>query len=119
MQKIIFLKGLPASGKSTWAKQQCIENLFIERINKDDIRESLGNPKWSNEFENLVLLLEKIEGIKVLMRGNSLIIDDTNFSSKHRTYWMKISNFTSEIEFESELKNLEECVELNKYLKKN
>lgn len=119
MQKIIFLKGLPASGKSTFARQQCIENLFIERVNKDDIRERLGNPEWSSEFEDLVLLLEKIDGIKVLMKGNSLIIDDTNFSPKHKTYWMKIANFTSEKEFETELVNLEKCVELNKYLKKN
>lgn len=110
MQKIIFLKGLPASGKSTWAKQYCMENLFVVRINKDDIREELGNPPWSKAFENKVLNLEKIKGVQALMEGNSIIVDDTNFSEKHKNYWMKISNFTENSEFEIELNNLKNAL---------
>jgi len=110
MNRIIFLKGLPASGKSTWAKQYCIENLFVVRLNKDDIREELGNPPWSKGFENKVLTLEKIRGIEALMSGNSIIVDDTNFSGKHKNYWMKISTFTEDSEFEIELNNLKNAL---------
>ena len=91
MQKIIFLKGLPASGKSTWAKQYCMENLFVVRINKDDIREQLGNPPWSKAFENKVLEIQRQRGIDALAQGNSLIVDDTNFADKHKIFWQDIA----------------------------
>lgn len=108
--KIIFLKGLPASGKSTWAKQYVLENLFVVRLNKDDIREEFGNPKWSKEFELKVLNTEKLRGLQALLEGNSIIIDDTNFSEKHKNYWMKISNFTKKIELENEINNLKNAL---------
>lgn len=90
-QKIIFLRGLPASGKSTWAKQFVIENAFVGRINKDDIREELGNPKWSQKFEDEVLELERKRGIEIIENGFSLIVDDTNFADKHSRFWENIA----------------------------
>lgn len=109
MQKIIFLKGLPGSGKSTWAKQYCKDNQEFRRFNKDDIREEFGNPKFSNSFEK-VLLLEKVRAISSLIEGYSIIIDDTNFHEKHKKYWMKISNFTLLSELENELIELENAL---------
>lgn len=91
MQKIIFLKGLPASGKSTWAKEYCKENPDYIRINKDDIRELLGNPKFSYEFEKGVLAIQHEMGLTALNSGRSLIVDDTNFAPKHEQYWGIIS----------------------------
>ena len=39
MQKVILLKGLPASGKSTWAKAVVEQGKGqYKRINKDDLR---------------------------------------------------------------------------------
>ena len=35
--KIIMLKGLPASGKSTWAKERALEGNYLI-ISKDEIR---------------------------------------------------------------------------------
>ena len=85
-QKIIFLKGLPASGKSTWSKQYCIDNPDFVRINKDEIRELLGNPKWSSKFETEVVRIQREIGKSLSSLGKSLIIDDTNFGSDHEKY---------------------------------
>ena len=105
-KEIIFLKGLPASGKSTWAKQYCFDYPDFVRLNKDDIREELGNPKWSKQFEKEVLRLQRIRGLENMINGKSLIIDDTNFNKVHEIYWRNIADNFS-IEFaEKELNKL-------------
>jgi predicted kinase len=86
-QEIILCIGLPASGKSTWAKEFCINNPTFVRINKDDIRDLLGSPVFNHKFENSVLDIQRRMGLAVLDTGKSLIVDDTNFAPKHETYW--------------------------------
>lgn len=87
MKQILFLKGLPASGKSTFAIQYCKDNPEFKRLNKDSIREFMGNPEFSRDFEKLVLDIQRKAGDFLLDSGYSLIIDDTNFSKKHEYYW--------------------------------
>ena len=72
-QKIILCKGLPGSGKSTWSKQYCIDNPEFVRINKDDIRELIGSPKFSREIEDLVLDIQRRIDLAILYSGKSLI----------------------------------------------
>ena len=91
-QQILFLKGLPASGKSTFARQYCLDHPEFKRLNKDDIREELGNPEWSNKFEKEVLTLQRNRGIEYLENGFSIIIDDTNFSKKHSDFWGQVAS---------------------------
>lgn len=119
MQKIILLKGLPASGKSTAAKAWIKLNPEFERINKDDIREELGNPPFSRKFENEVLKIQRERGLEILKSGKSLIVDDTNFAKKHKNFWKNIAekgienSEISNIEFEiwEFTTSLEECIE--------
>ena len=43
MKKIILTRGIPASGKSTWAKQKALKNPeHSVRINRDDLRNMSG-----------------------------------------------------------------------------
>lgn len=79
MVTIVFTKGLPASGKSTWAKsQQAI------RISKDDIRDQLHGGVWSKKNEREVIA-EQERLIKYwIPRSNYIIIDDTNFNPNHK-----------------------------------
>lgn len=83
-QKVILLKGLPASGKSTYAKQIVIENENAVRVNKDDLRAMLHNSKWSRSKEKEVLKIRN-ELILFYLKDNKklIIIDDTNFHEKH------------------------------------
>ena len=48
MSKLLILKGLPASGKTTEAKRLVIEENF-KRVSKDDLRAMIDNSKWSKE----------------------------------------------------------------------
>ena len=83
MQKIIMTKGLPASGKSTWAKEQ-LKNGKTKRVNKDDLRAMIDNGTWSRENEKLVLSVRDEIIIQSLSLGYNVIVDDTNFSSDHK-----------------------------------
>ena len=55
-QKIILTRGLPASGKSTWAKEQVAKgNGKVKRVNKDDLRDMIDAGIWSKTNEQLIL----------------------------------------------------------------
>ena len=59
MKKIILTRGIPASGKSTWAKQEVLKDPEHSiRINRDDLRNMSGNIGFLQE--NLILLLVEI-----------------------------------------------------------
>lgn len=98
MQEIIFLRGLPASGKSSFALEYVKNNPNYVRINKDDLRISLNKSNnrdedfWSASFEKEVLKNHHTMGKMFLEQGNSLIIDDTNISKKHYDYWKDVAN---------------------------
>lgn len=86
---IYFLKGLPASGKSSWAKKHVNETTL--RFNADDFRAMLCAP-WNNDIENkLTLPTLHAAGIDALLLGYNIIIDDTNFAPKHREFWETIA----------------------------
>lgn len=109
-QKIIMTVGIPASGKSSWAKAQCeIQNWM--RINKDDIRAQVFNNKWSREKEKLVNSIEESMCRDALYRGYNVIIDSTNFAPKHEKRFRRIAE---EFGVEFEIKTFDvpvyECI---------
>jgi predicted kinase len=80
---IIILQGLPASGKSTWAKSKVDkEKGKYIRINKDDIRAMLGAP-FSKDLEGFVLRLRDEAIVAALDRKLNVIVDDTNLNGIH------------------------------------
>ena len=81
-QKIYFLRGLPASGKSTWAKKKCEEDSNIVRVNKDDIRAMMGG-KYTSGKEKVTLGIRDSIIKEALGSGKSVIIDDTNYNPIH------------------------------------
>lgn len=118
MLKIIFLKGLPASGKSTWAKEQIANGNYL-RVSKDSIREEMLGP-WTKRKEKEVVRVrnELIRlGIKL---GKNVIIDDTNLNPTHER---TIRTLAKELEADFEIKDdflevpPEECIKRD--LKRN
>lgn len=83
-QKVIICKGLPASGKSTWAKKMVESHQgHYKRISKDDLRAMLDNGKWTKSNEkNIIYVRDNLMNM-LLVQGYSVIIDDTNLHPKH------------------------------------
>lgn len=82
MSKLIICRGLPASGKSTWAKQWVLEDPEHRiRVNQDDIRLMLGK-YWVPSREKLVQEIQFDAILKALSRGFDIVIDNTNLNKK-------------------------------------
>ncbi len=120
--KLIMTKGLPGSGKSTWAKEK-IENSDgrWKRINKDDLRAMIDCGKWSRENEKFILEIRDTVITFALLHGYNVIVDDTNLSPKHEiTLRNLVNQYNNDIlpkkdHCEFEIKDftdvsLEECI---------
>ncbi len=78
--RFIAAKGLPASGKSTWAKKMIDDNPGdAVRVNRDLIREMLHNSNWSARNERLTVSVRDNAIRQAMMSGWPIVIcDDTN-----------------------------------------
>lgn len=83
MAKLILLKGLPASGKSTWAKEYMQTHPHTKRVNKDDLRAMIDDSVWNGDNEKFILQVRDNIVIEALKKGFDVIVDDTNLSPKH------------------------------------
>lgn len=81
---LTMTKGLPASGKSTWAKDLVLRsNGGWKRVNKDDLRAMIDAGKHSNEREKEILAIRDDIIAYHLSHGHSVVVDDTNLSPTH------------------------------------
>ncbi|MHB8483845.1 MAG: AAA family ATPase, partial [Nitrospiria bacterium] len=111
MNRIFFLKGLPGSGKTTWAKEYVRSHPGAKRINKDDLREMLNDGVFSRDNENSVLKARNHLAALYLKEGCDVIIDDTNFHPKHREYFATLAiEFGAEFEEKYFETSLEKCI---------
>lgn len=115
MQKIIILKGLPGSGKSTWAKEYCHKNKDYIRVNRDDLRNMRGD-YWVPKQEDLITDMENTCVLMALKNGKNVILDATNLDDErtksHIEYFYK--NYPSDrlkIEYKTFDVPLEKCIE--------
>lgn len=86
MKKVILMKGLPGSGKSTYAKKLVDNNPEqYKRINRDDLRLMFDNGFNSKSNETFIRGVRDLLILKILESGKSVIVDDTNLSEKNLT----------------------------------
>lgn len=117
--RFIICKGLPASGKSTYAKEQCALDKDLIRVNKDDLRE-MFKVEFSYNSERAVFATERAIAKTVLAAGKSIIVDDTNFREDHFNYWI---NLAKEFNIEPEVvffdTPVDECIRRDKKREKS
>lgn len=109
MSKLLMLIGLPASGKSTYAKE--LARSGYVRTNKDELREMLNGGKWSRGNEKEVIKLRDHIISEALYDGKSVVVDDTNFAPVHRERLKELAKKYSAT-FEAKFFDtpLEECI---------
>ncbi len=107
--KLLMLKGLPGSGKSTWARQFVSENQDWVRINKDSIREMMGG--WTFKKEKLVIKFRDVIVETVLADKKNVIVDDTNFDPKHEKRLQQLADiYGAEFSVKFFDTPIEECI---------
>jgi predicted kinase len=91
MPKLTMLRGLPASGKTTLARQLVKEAGNCGRINRDDLRAMLFDSAWTGKREEVVIACEKAIANILFLHGMSAVVDDTNLNQKHRDLWSNVA----------------------------
>ena len=117
MNKLIICRGIPASGKTFWAKQWVLEDPEHRvRINQDDIRLMLGK-YWVPSREKLVQHIQEEALIEALERGYDIVIDNTNLNEKVLDFYraLVIDHGNHAIEYKDFLDTpLSVCIERDK-----
>lgn len=110
MAKMTIMQGLPASGKSTLAKELLAKGGTV-RINKDLLRTMLHFDKFTGINEGLTQDASKVLAETFLTRGVNVIIDDTNLNPKTVQGWKELAKSTkSKIEYQDLKTSMEECL---------
>jgi predicted kinase len=115
MAKLVIMRGLPASGKTTLAKEWVREDPDNRvRVNRDDLRAMAGVP-YSTANEQRIIRQRDLLIDEFLCRGNDVINDDTNLPQRTVRDLAKIAKRTG-AEFEViDLTHvdLDECLKRN------
>lgn len=82
MLEILLTKGIPASGKSTFAKKLAEQGSHT-RVNKDDLRAMLHSSVFTEANEKFVLSTRDFIVEECLRKNLSIVVDDTNFDGQH------------------------------------
>ena len=76
MSKIILTRGLPASGKSTWAKEFARVNPNVVRVSRDDLRSQLfPGADYRDIDEDLITEAETALVRAALRQGKTVVVD--------------------------------------------
>lgn len=118
-RQLIICRGIPGSGKSTWAKKWAAEDEEHRvRINNDDIRNMIG-PYWVPKREHLVKYVVNTTLTYAMEKGYNIVVDNMNlnentvkdlqkcaqdFNQKHACNW------TYEVSFKDLFIPLEEAI---------
>lgn len=129
---ILILSGLPASGKSTYAREWVAEDPdHRKRINWDDLRVKMFGCKGATYFSSPQRIVRQNEAlIRATSERNttqwlaadpyahSVIIDNTNLTERHRGIWQEIGrNLGIPVEQQDIDTPIHECVQRDKFRK--
>lgn len=82
--KLIITRGLPGSGKTTWARGLvALDPARWARVNRDDHRASMHGGFHGDATERQVTAAAHAAISALLRKGVNVICDDTNLSSRH------------------------------------
>lgn len=110
--KVKFLKGLPGSGKTTFAKKFVEKNADWVRVSRDDLRNMRGK-YWLPKQEKLISAWEQENIASALEYKYNVVVDATNFNKKYVEEIKDLCKMVdSNVEFETKFfdVSLEKCI---------
>jgi tRNA uridine 5-carbamoylmethylation protein Kti12 len=115
---IYFLKGLPASGKTTYAEYLMVGRKSaksVVRVNKDDLRSMFFMGEYSKENEHFVQRMRNQIVHNALKDDKDVVVDDTNYNPKHYETIKQIAEeHNARIKIVEMDTPLAECIERNR-----
>lgn len=92
-QVLVIMRGLPASGKTTYARKWVAEDLANRvRVNRDDLRSMLHDGLFVKGVTEQTIIAMRDNMITTALRfGKSVINDDTNLPSRNVRDLMKLA----------------------------
>lgn len=94
MSELTITRGLPASGKSDWAKTQVAQGKAHARVNRDDLRLGLFGVVGVGDAGQEIAVTKAQMAIVASMiskRGRKVIVDDTNLRIKTVREWKALA----------------------------
>lgn len=108
MQELIAMRGIPCSGKTTWAINWVLQPINVDeaprsRVNKDDIRKSVFGIDFG--VDERVINALQFEMIDALVHsGYSVVVDNTHTAPK---YWEQLALVAKEYEIKFSIKQID------------
>jgi predicted kinase len=93
MSTLTITRGLPGSGKTTYAKRWVTEAPRRNRVNRDDLRRMLAGPDYAYDqaTENVITAAQESTVRKLLEAGRDVIVDDMNLRQQYARRWLAIA----------------------------
>ncbi|WP_250001926.1 AAA family ATPase [Actinoplanes sp. M2I2] len=89
MTRLLITRGLPASGKTTFARELQPD---VVRVNRDDLRRMLhGRRLYTDRAEAQVTLVQRGAVEALLAKGTSVVVDDTNLGAETVRRWAALA----------------------------
>jgi predicted kinase len=93
MAELVITRGLPASGKSTWARKWVDEDpIGRARVNRDDLRFNLyGTARPSHQQESAISVVQQAAVTALLAAGRSVVVDDLHLRARYVSGWVAVA----------------------------
>jgi Straboviridae polynucleotide kinase len=93
MTDLVITRGLPASGKTTYARDWCAGEDGRVRMNRDDLRWNLFGKYTGLTYleEEVITKVQHAAVEKLLTSGVSVVVDDTNLKLQHARAWADLA----------------------------
>ena len=103
MSKIILTRGLPASGKSTWAKEFVRFNPNTVRVSRDDLRAQMyPGADYRDIDEDLITEAETALVRAALRQGKTVVVDAMHLQQRYINRWQKLGYPVEIVEFHTD-----------------